>query len=257
MAGSRNKIFFASDFHLGSHLDRGNHDREKKVVRWLDSIAADCSELYLLGDVFDFWFEYRQVVPKGFTRLLGTLARMSDSGISINLFTGNHDVWMFDYFPKEIGAKVFDRPQIIEKHGKLLMIGHGDGLGPGDRGYKLLKRVFTNRLAQQMFSLVPPAIGVSLARYFSRKSRESTGHADDAYLGDDKEFLVQYCHQVLAEKPIDYFIFGHRHLFIDKKLSDQARYINLGEWFNGCHYAVLDESGLTAYQYKKSGDFQN
>jgi len=244
-------IYFASDFHLGSPIDWDNHDRERKVVRWLDSISADAKAIYLLGDVFDFWFECKHVVPKGHVRLLGKLAELADAGIELHIFTGNHDVWMFDYFEKELGAKVYREPISIEKFNLKLLVGHGDGLGPGDEGFKMIKKVFTNRLAQRCFAALHPYIGVSLAQFFSRKSRETTGHKDSIYMGDDKEFLVQFCLDTLKEKHYDCFIFGHRHMVLDKALPNNSRYINLGEWFSTCNYAKLSKEGgleLLAFQ---------
>ena len=238
MTHQRNAIYFASDFHLGAAGD-SNHDREKKIVRWLDSISADVSELYLVGDVFDFWFEYKHVVPKGFVRLLGKLAKLSDQGVKLHIFTGNHDVWMFDYFPKELGAKVYREPIDVELFGKMYQIGHGDGLGPGDNGFKAIKKLFTNKLAQKAFAFLHPWIGVSLARFFSRKSRETTGDKDGIYLGDENEYLVQHCNVYLKSKHIDCFIFGHRHMMLDMPIKPNSRYVNLGEWFTGCHYAKL------------------
>jgi UDP-2,3-diacylglucosamine hydrolase len=246
------RIYFASDFHLGSSSDGDSIDREKKIVRWLDSIKDSASEIFLVGDLFDFWFEYKYVVPKGHIRLLGKLAEISDAGIQLHIFTGNHDVWMFDYFEKELNAKIYREPIEREWGGKRFMIGHGDGLGPGDSGYKLIKRIFTNRTCQRLFAILHPYFGVTLARFFSRKSRESTGDKDDNYLGDDREFLVQYCNSVLDHKPIDYFIFGHRHMVLDKTLKNgQSRYINLGEWFKSCNYAVFDFESLALREFEE------
>jgi len=249
--GKTGNIYFASDFHLGSLMDQGNHDRERKIVRWLDSIKEDASDLYLLGDVFDFWFEYKSVVPKGHIRMLGKLAELSDSGIQIHMFTGNHDVWMFDYFEKEINAKVYTAPISIRLKGLNLFIGHGDGLGPGDNGYKLIKLIFSNKLAQRCFAAIHPTWGVALANFFSRKSRESTGEKDSIYLGDDNEYLVQYCNEVLKTEKHDAFIFGHRHMVIDMPLMQGSRYINLGEWFSACNYAILSEAGLDLKKFEE------
>lgn len=244
------KIYFASDFHLGSHVDR--HDplkRERKVVRWLESIRHDCKELYLLGDVFDFWFEYTHVVPKGFVRLLGKLAELSDSGVKIHIFTGNHDVWMFGYFTEQFGAEIHTTYVKREWNGKRFIIGHGDGLGPGDRGYKIIKKIFTNRLAQRLFAMLHPYIGCTMARFFSRKSREATGHRDEQFLGEE-EYLVQYCKDALLQEHTDYFIFGHRHLVIDVLLDGKSRYVNLGEWFTSCNYAVFDGEELRLHAFE-------
>lgn len=247
----RNKIYFASDFHLGSLADVGSHEREKKIVRWLSSIERDAKAIYLLGDIFDFWFEYKHVVPKGHVRLLGKLAQLSDAGVELHLFTGNHDVWMFDYFEKELNARVYYNPITITEFGLKLMVGHGDGLGPGDHGFKFIKSIFTNKLAQKCFAFLHPNIGVSLAQFFSRKSRETTGDKDSIYLGDDVEFLVQYCKSTLKSEHFDCFIFGHRHMVLDMKLGDNGRYINLGEWFSTCNFVELSEKGIELKAYKE------
>ena len=246
----RTNIYFASDFHLGAHADRRDPlKRERMIVDWLDSISNDCKELYLLGDVFDFWFEYKHVVPKGFIRLLGKLASMADDGVDIHIFTGNHDVWMFGYFTEQFDAQIHTQSIRRVWEGKKFLIGHGDGLGPGDHGYKLIKRVFTNPLAQRMFAFLHPFLGVSLARFFSRKSRETTGEKDQTFLGE-KEYLIQYCRSVLEKETIDYFIFGHRHLLIDEQLQPDSRYVNLGEWFSGCHYACFNGKDLEVLKFK-------
>jgi UDP-2,3-diacylglucosamine hydrolase len=239
-----NNTYFASDFHLGSMADKADHKREKKIVRWLESIEHDAAKIYLLGDVFDFWFEYKHVVPKGHVRLLGKLAELSDRGVELHIFTGNHDVWMFDYLACELGAKVYYNPIEIEEFGLKLLIGHGDGLGPGDEGFKFIKKIFTNKLAQRCFAFLHPYIGVSLAQFFSRKSRETTGDKDSIYMGDDKEFLVQFCLDNLRKRHYDCFVFGHRHMLIDKVLPGNSRYINLGEWFTTCNFAKLSSAGL-------------
>lgn len=245
-------IYFASDFHLGAFVDDDQPlVREKKIVAWLDSIVDDCAELYLLGDVFDFWFEYRHVVPKGYVRLLGKLADFSDRGIPIHIFTGNHDVWMFGYFTEQFNAQIHRAPVLREWSGKRFMIGHGDGLGPGDHGYKFIKRVFTNRLAQRLFAALHPSFGVRLARFFSRTSRKATGDKDQTFLGD-KEYLIQYCKTYLQKEHIDYFIFGHRHLRIDERVGEDSRYINLGEWFSGTPYAVFNGEQLELRSYQAS-----
>ncbi|NQV52258.1 MAG: UDP-2,3-diacylglucosamine diphosphatase [Flavobacteriales bacterium] len=244
------KIYFASDFHLGAYVDRNiPSDRELKVVRWLDSIKDDCKELYLLGDVFDFWFEYKFVVPKGYVRLLGKLAELSDAGIPIHIFTGNHDIWMFGYFNEQFNAHIYKAPIERSWNGKTFIIGHGDGLGPGDEGYKMVKRLFTNRIAQRLFAMLHPYIGVNLARFFSRKSRETTGSKDAVFLGED-EYLIQYAKGELKSRHVDYFVFGHRHLVIDEVVGEGSRYINLGEWFTACNFGTFDgkEFRLQAFE---------
>ena len=234
------KIYFISDFHLGVPNDTDSRKREDKIVAWLNSIKHDAQILYLMGDVFDYWFEYKEVVPRGYVRLLGKLAELSDAGVEMHYFTGNHDMWVFDYLPKEIGLQVHRAPIQKEYNGKKFFLGHGDGLGPGDFGYKFIKKVFANKLSQWLFARVHPNTGIGLMKFFSRKSRIATGTSDDVYLGDDKEWLMIFSREVLQKEHYDYFIFGHRHLPLDKQLNDQSRYINLGEWINHFTYAVFD-----------------
>ena len=238
------KIYFASDFHLGVPDHTTSLEREKKIVKWLDEIKKDAQEIYLIGDVFDFWFEYKTAVPKGFVRLLGKMAEISDSGIPIILFTGNHDMWMFDYLPKEIGAIVHRKPIVREYNGKKFYIGHGDGLGPGDYGYKTIKKIFASPLCQWLFARLHPNFGMGIGQYWSKKSRISNGSSDEKFLGEDKERLLLYSKEQLKKEHFDYFIFGHRHLPLDIKLNERSRYINLGEWVNYYTYAVFDGAEL-------------
>ncbi len=253
----RGKTYFASDFHLGINARLSSRMREAQIVRWLDTIRQDAEAIYLVGDLFDFWFEYSSVVPKGYVRLLGKLAELRDAGIPVFVFTGNHDMWMFDYFEKELDIPVFRQPIIRDIGGRKFMIGHGDGLGPGDRGYKLIKKVFSNRLCQWLFARLHPNFGIALARFWSGRSRASNteeGH----FLGEKREWLINYAHEVLKEQPIDFFIFGHRHLPIDYMLNNEkSRYINLGEWMHYNSYAVFDGTDLQLqfFENEKAGYF--
>jgi UDP-2,3-diacylglucosamine hydrolase len=239
------KIYFASDFHLGVPTAAKSLEREKKVVRWLDSIKADAERIFLVGDIFDFWFEYKHAVPRGYTRLLGKLAELSDAGIPIEVFTGNHDMWIFDYLPKELGVPVHREPIVREWNGRQFYIGHGDGLGPGDHGYKFIKKVFASKVCQWLFARLHPNFGIWMANYWSRKSRNSASEKERTFLGEDKEWLVIYCKEILASQHYDYFIFGHRHLPIDHALSDNSRYINLGDWIRYFTYAEFDGESLS------------
>jgi UDP-2,3-diacylglucosamine hydrolase len=238
------KIYFASDFHLGVPTYEKSLEREKRIVAWLDTIQHDCEELYLLGDVFDFWFEYKTVVPRGFVRLLGKLAEISDRGIPIHYFTGNHDMWTFDYLVKEINVQLHRAP--IEKtyNGKSFYIGHGDGLGPGDHGYKFIKKIFASKICQWLFARLHPNFGVGLANYWSRKSRIATGTVDEKFLGEEKEWLVIHSKELLAKKHYDFLIFGHRHLPLDISINGNSRYINLGDWIRYNSYAVFDGTNV-------------
>ena len=243
------KIYFISDFHLGVPDYVKSREREDKIVRWLTFIEQDVQILYLMGDVFDYWFEYKHAVPKGYVRLLGKLAQLADSGVEIHYFTGNHDMWVFDYLPMEIGMEIHRGPITKEYNGKKFFLGHGDGLGPGDHGYKFIKRVFANPLAQWLFARIHPNAGIGMMKYFSKTSRIATGNSDEIYLGDDKEWLIIFSKEVLQKEHYDYFIFGHRHLPLDKQLGNNSRYINLGEWLNHQTYAMFDGSNVQLLKY--------
>jgi UDP-2,3-diacylglucosamine hydrolase len=233
-------IYFASDFHLGVPDYEKSLVREKKIVEWLDLIKKDADELYLLGDVFDFWFEYKTVVPRGFVRLLGKLAELSDSGVKIHYFTGNHDMWTFDYLAKELNVKIYRVPIEAEYGNKKFYIGHGDGLGPGDHGYKFIKKVFSSKFCQWLFALLHPNLGIGIAEYFSRKSRIATGTTDEKFLGEEKEWLVIHSKELLEKKHYDFLIFGHRHLPLDIKINGTSRYVNIGDWIRYFSYGVFD-----------------
>lgn len=238
------KVYFLSDFHLGAPNDSESRKREDRLVRFLQDARKDAGIIFIVGDIFDFWFEYKTVVPKGFVRILGTLAQIADEGIELHIFTGNHDLWMQDYLSKELNAKLYFEPQEFTIHNKQFLIGHGDGLGPGDNGYKRLKKIFTNPICQWLFRWLHPDVGIQLANYFSRKSRAKTGNADELFLGEDKEWLILYTKEKAKTMAVDYFIFGHRHYAIDLKISDKSRYINLGDWIRLNTYAVFDGTDL-------------
>ena len=242
------KIYFASDLHLGVPNKEKSLEREKLFVQWLNEIKRDAEAIYLLGDIFDFWFEYKKAVPKGYVRLLGKLAEISDSGIPIHIFTGNHDMWLFDYLEDEINAKIYREPIEVSLKGKSFFIGHGDGLGPGDNGYKLLKKIFNNKLCQWLFERIHPNLGISIAQYWSKKSRIANGEKDEKYYGE-KEWLTQFCNEKIKTNDINFFIFGHRHLPIEVDLGNNTTYINLGEWVNYKSYAVFDGKNLELKRY--------
>lgn len=245
------KIYFLSDFHLGAPDAAASLQREKKIVQFLDSIKSSAAELFIVGDIFDFWFEYKQVVPKGYVRLFGKLAEISDAGIPIHFFVGNHDMWVKNYFQQELNMKVYMQPGRFEFNGKKFYVGHGDGLGPGDHGYKFLKKIFRNPICQWAFGILPPGVGLGLANYFSRKSREAVKDMDEHFLGEENEWLIVYSKEMLQKEAVDYFIFGHRHLALDFKLNDKSRYINLGEWVKTFSYAEFDGNDVALKFYKQ------
>jgi UDP-2,3-diacylglucosamine hydrolase len=244
------KIYFLSDFHLGAPDYTSSLEREKKIVRFLDTIVPDAAAIFIVGDLFDFWYEYRTVVPKGYVRILGKMAAITDSGIPMYFFVGNHDMWMKGYFQKELNIPVYFEPKTFEFSGKKFYIGHGDGLGPGDHGYKFIKKIFRNPFCQWLFGILPPAFGVGLANYMSRSSRAATGQTDSTFFGEENEWLIAYCKEILQQQPFDYFIFGHRHLPIDFALPGNSRYINLGDWIRYDSYAVFDGNQLELKYYQ-------
>ncbi len=242
------KVYFASDQHFGAPNTKESKVREAYFLQWLSEIREDCGVLFLLGDLFDFWHEYEHVVPKGFVRILGKLAEFSDAGIPIYFFTGNHDLWIRDYFESELGFQVFEDKQEFLIREQLILIGHGDGLGPGDVGYKRMKKVFTNPLARWLFRWLHPDLGIPLGNYFSRKNKLISGEEDAQYLGEDGEWLVQYARKKKKEKPYDYFIFGHRHLPLEIDI-DGAVYINLGDWIQYFTYAQMIGKDITLEKF--------
>ena len=245
---NRHKIYFASDFHLGTPNVASSSKREQRLAHWLDSIKNDAAEVFLMGDVFDFWFEYKTVVPKGYIRFLGKLAELADAGVKLYFFKGNHDMWMFDYFEKELNATIITNELAIERGGKKFYLHHGDGLGPGDGFYKLLKKVFRSGLCQWLFARLHPNFGVGIANYWSTHSRIANDKKEECKPGQ-QEWLVQFCIDTLQTTFYDYMIFGHRHLPLDITLNGgQTRYINLGEWVNyNYSYAVFDGQELSLH----------
>lgn len=236
------KYFFASDFHLGAPTPHESLLREKKVVQWLDEIRYEAEEIFILGDVFDFWFEYKTVVPRGYVRLLGKMAEIVDAGTKIHWFIGNHDMWIFDYIPTEIGVEIHREPVTRVLNGKKFYIGHGDGLGPGDYGYKFIKKVFRSEFSQWLFARFHPNFGIGLANFFSRKSRKKGADSDKVFLGAEKEWLAIYSNEMAEKESYDYFIFGHRHLPMVIKLINGGEYVNLGDWINHYTYATYEET---------------
>ena len=234
------KIYFASDQHFGAPTAEASFVREQKFVRWLDSIKNEAEILFLVGDLFDFWFEYKTVVPRGFIRVLGKLAELRDAGIQIYFFVGNHDLWMDDYFEKELNIPVFYDNQEYTFNDKTFLIGHGDGKGPGDKGYKRMKKVFTNPFSKWIFRWLHPDLGVRLAQYLSVKNKLISGDADVQFLGENNEWLVQYAKRKLQNKHYNYLIFGHRHLPMIVSVGNNSEYVNLGDWIGYFTYGEFD-----------------
>ena len=243
-------VYFASDFHLGIPNHEKSLERERKIVQWLDTVKSNAAKIYLVGDLFDFWFEYKHVVPKGYIRLLGKIAELVDSGIPVELFTGNHDMWMFDYLKDELGVVIHREPIMLEIDSTQIFLGHGDGLGPGDHGYKFIKKVFRNKICQWLFARLHPNFGIGLANYWSGKSRDVNHFTDREFHGEDKEMLFQFCQSELEKDPkIRYFVFGHRHLPLELKLNDDSKYINLGDWISYFTYGEYSDGKLELKEF--------
>ena len=247
---SSKKIYFASDFHLGVPTFESSLKREKVICRWLDTIKNDAEAIYLVGDIFDFWYEYKYTIPKGTVRLIGKIAELTDSGIPVHFFVGNHDLWMKDYFEQELNVSIHHHPITQSFNGKTFYIGHGDGLGPGDKMYKVLRKIFASKTCQWLFSRLHPNLAFYIARRSSKRSRVITGDQDEKFLGAENEWLYLYSRDYLKEHKIDYFIFGHRHLPLDMDIEGKARYINLGEWIHYNTYAVFDGEKLELKKFE-------
>jgi len=247
---SGKKIYFASDQHFGVPDLQQSRIREERFIRWLDQIKRDVQILFLMGDLFDFWHEWKYVVPKGYIRVLGKIAELKDSGIDIYFFVGNHDLWMKNYFEVELGIPVFFEKRYYEINGKQFLLAHGDGLGPGDKGYKRMKKVFTNPLAQWAFRWLHPDIAMKIANYMSQKNKMISGVEDQKFLGEDKEFLILYSKEKLKTEKIDYFVYGHRHLPLIFDLDKGAKYINLGDWISYFTYGVFDGENFELNSFK-------
>ncbi|MTI32306.1 UDP-2,3-diacylglucosamine diphosphatase [Cytophagales bacterium RKSG123] len=251
------KIYFASDFHLGTPNSKDSLKRERKIIKWLNSIEDNAQAIFLLGDIFDFWYEYKRAIPKGFIRFQGKLAELTDKGIPVILFTGNHDMWMYDYFPKELNIPVYKDPLVIKINNKTFLLGHGDGLGPGDKTYKLLKKyIFRSKICKWAFDRLHPNIGIGIATAWSRSSKSrNMKKGEDEFMGYEKEWLYQYCNAEEKKNHHDFYVFGHRHLPLDLEINKNSRYINLGEWLNYFTYGEFDgeEMHLHTFEKEKTG----
>lgn len=246
---SGKKIYFASDLHLGVPDAASSIEREKKFVKWLDLIAPETETLYLLGDVFDFWYEYKRAIPKGFARLQGKLAEMTDAGIQVHFFAGNHDMWLSNYFSEELGLILHLEPLETEIMGHKFLLAHGDGLGPGDQSYKFLKQIFRNKILKWSFGMIHPNTGIGIAQYFSRRSRKGNAHQDKNDYGEN-EFLLLFSKEYLGQRPeVSYFVYGHRHFPVDKEFAPGKHYINLGDWISHNTFLQADADGVRLLCY--------
>lgn len=248
------KIYFISDFHLGAPDAQSSLRREKQVVSFLNEMKEDAHSIFIVGDLFDFWFEYKKVVPKGYVRILGKIAELTDAGIAVHFFVGNHDMWMKNYFQTELNVPVYYEPKSFTYNNKKFFIGHGDGLGPSDHGYKAMKKVFRHPLSKWLFGLLPSRVGIGIANYFSQKSRDADKGIVEKFHGEQKEWLLMFSREILKKEHYDFFVFGHRHLPIDYRLTESSRYINLGEWINFETYAVFDGQDMVVKSYTGKDD---
>ncbi len=250
------KVYFSSDYHLGVPNGEKSRERERLIIQWLETIRQDAQVIFLVGDIFDFWFEYGQVVPKGFVRILGKLAELSDEGIELIVFTGNHDMWMFGYLTTELGATIYRQPvhfAVTDSTGAAssILVGHGDGLGPGDKVYKVLKKIFANSFFQMLFRVVHPDVGMWIANTWSKRSRAANiKKGEERFMGEENEWLLIYCKEIERKSHHDFYVFGHRHLPLDLPVSPTSRYINLGEWVTQQTYAEFDGSSMKLKEFR-------
>lgn len=235
----KNKIYFVSDVHLGAPALKNNHQRELLFAKWLDDISHDVKELYLMGDIFDFWWEYKKVVPRGFTRIIGRIANLTDSGIPVHFFTGNHDLWVFDYLPQEAGVVVHHNELITTLNGKKFFLAHGDGLDPNDKGYLMLKKIFTSKRLQWLYSRLHPNFALHLAHSWSKESRNAKPVTEKEFKVKS-EGMYQFAQSYLEKEQIDYFIFGHRHQMANEEIGSNSKFILLGDWIRNFSYGVFD-----------------
>ncbi len=244
------KVFFVSDSHLGAPNAQKSLEREKLLVHWLTKIQSEAHTICFLGDIFDFWFDYSKVIPKGYSRLFGKLAELSDLGIEMHFFYGNHDMWAKDYFTHEFNMQIHKNPEFWQINNKIAYVGHGDGLGPGDKGYKLLKKVFASPISRWLYACMHPRWGVGIAEYFSHRSRIANGNSDLLYLGESGEWQIVFAKEILLQYPeIDFFVFGHRHMALEIPLNEKTTYTNLGDWVRLFSYGCFDGAQMKIHQY--------
>ena len=244
-------VYFLSDAHLGSLAIDHSRMHERRLVRFLDSIKHKAAAVYLLGDMFDFWYEYKYVVPRGYTRFLGKLSELTDLGVEVHYFTGNHDIWAYDYLEKECGVILHTRPLTTEIYGKIFLLAHGDGLGDPDPKFKLLRALFHSRICQRMFSPIHPRWSMWLGLTWAKHSRmKRNNNEEPPYMGENREHLVLYTKEYIKTHPnVDYFIYGHRHVEIDLQLSKKVRMMVLGDWITQFSYVVWDGEHLFMSEY--------
>lgn len=245
----KEKIYFVSDVHLGAPALNDNKERELLFVQWLDQISHDVSALFLMGDIFDYWFEYKRVVPRGHTRVLGKIASLTDRGIPVHFFTGNHDIWVFDYLPTETGVILHNSPYLAELEGKKFYLAHGDGLDARDKGYLLLKKIFTSKILQWLYARLHPNFTIGMAYRWSKNSRLSKKVGGPEFVAEE-EGIYKFAQSVLEHEPVDYFVFGHRHRLANIPIGTKSRFILLGEWIKTFSYGVYDGRNFELKNFK-------
>uniref|UniRef100_UPI003217A091 UDP-2,3-diacylglucosamine diphosphatase n=1 Tax=uncultured Draconibacterium sp. TaxID=1573823 RepID=UPI003217A091 len=242
-------IYFVSDVHLGAPALKNNRERELLFARWLDEIKTDVAELYLMGDIFDYWYDYKKVAPRGFTRILGRIADIADSGVPVHFFTGNHDLWVFDYFEEELGITVHRSEIMQEIKGKIFFLAHGDGLDASDKGYIFLKKIFTNKTLQWLFSRLHPNFTFALAHKWSASSRLSKNDYLDDFMAN-QDGMYKFAANFLKDNHVDYFVMGHRHRMANEKINGKTRFILLGDWIKSFSYGVFDGKKFELKKFK-------
>lgn len=234
-------IYFISDAHLGSRLVHNPREHEMRLVRWLDKVSTDAKAIYMLGDMFDFWFEYKTVVPKGYVRFLGKMAELIDRGIEIHYFTGNHDIWTFGYLEQEVGLTVHRHPETVQLQGKTFYLAHGDGLYIDEgNGFRMIRRIFHSPFCQKLFGLVPPRLGQNFGYTWSKNNRAKILHLENKFQGEENEHLVRFAKAYTEKHAVDFMIFGHRHIELDLQLKNHSRVVILGDFVTLFSYGVFD-----------------
>ncbi len=244
-------VYFLSDAHLGSRAIKSGRTHERRLVNFLDSIKHKASAIYLLGDMFDFWWEYKTVVPRGYTRFLGKLSELTDMGVDVHFFIGNHDVWCYTYLQEECGVILHKEPLTTEIYGKEFYLAHGDGLGDPNKTFKFLRGAFHDPTLQKMFANLHPRWALEMGLRWAKRSRlKHEQEGEPQYLGEDKEYLILYSKEYLKDHPnINFFMYGHRHILVDLMLSRTCRLMILGDWINYFSYAVFDGENIFLEQY--------
>lgn len=245
----RNKIYFLSDVHLGSVFHKDSIEVERKMCRWFDAVKHDAKAIYLMGDIFDYWFEYKNVVPRGFTRVLGKLSELTDSGIPIYFFIGNHDIWLTDYLSSECGLIIERKPVVRILEGKTFFLAHGDGLGDESASFKFIRKIYHNKFLRILYAAVHPRWTMAFASTWSNYSRVNGDITP--YMGEEKEYLIRFSKEYLKTTPnINYFIFGHRHIMLNLALKSDSNIVILGDWMTYFSYAVFDGDTMELKQFE-------